>query len=282
VRGSPIRTSSDQRSVGSSPRLIAASYVLHRLLVPRHPPCALNNLATQKTAHRPRKETICAALHKLLLQSQKMLASTVQFSTYNRPPTPPPPPNPAPTGGTSGTRTGRPRHKKPPPARQPRAGPLPQDPTACLRPPPPPIPFPTHPKARRTGDRQTPAAELVSVPPSSTTPNTRGPPDRAAVTIRARLWTTTTTGRPVLLRKEVIQPHLPVRLPCYDFVPIADPAFDGSLPQGVGPPASGVTDFRDVTGGVYKARERIHRSVADLRLLATPTSWGRVADPNPN
>src|SRR3712207_8627751 len=67
----------------------------------------------------------------------------------------------------------------------------------------------------------------------------------------------------MLLRKEVIQPHLPVRLPCYDFVPIADPAFDGSLPQGVGPPASGVTDFRDVTGGVYKARERIHRSVAD-------------------
>ena len=86
----------------------------------------------------------------------------------------------------------------------------------------------------------------------------------------------------VLLRKEVIQPHLPVRLPCYDFVPIANPTFDGSLPQGVGPPASGVTDFHDVTGGVYKARERIHRSVADLRLLATPTSWGRVADPNPN
>ena len=76
----------------------------------------------------------------------------------------------------------------------------------------------------------------------------------------------------MLLRKEVIQPHLPVRLPCYDFVPIASPTFDGSFPQGVRPPASGVTDFRDVTGGVYKARERIHRSVADLRLLATPTS----------
>jgi hypothetical protein len=67
----------------------------------------------------------------------------------------------------------------------------------------------------------------------------------------------------------------------YDFTPIADPTFDGSLPR-VGPPASGVTDFRGVTGGVYKARERIHRSIADLRLLATPTSWGRVADPNPN
>ncbi len=86
----------------------------------------------------------------------------------------------------------------------------------------------------------------------------------------------------VLLRKEVIQPHLPVRLPCYDFVPIADPTFDSSLPHGVRPLASGVTDFHDVTGGVYKARERIHRSVADLRLLATPTSRGRVADPDPN
>ena len=38
----------------------------------------------------------------------------------------------------------------------------------------------------------------------------------------------------MLLRKEVIQPHLPVRLPCYDFVPIANPTFDGSLPQGLG------------------------------------------------
>ena len=36
----------------------------------------------------------------------------------------------------------------------------------------------------------------------------------------------------VLLRKEVIQPHLPVRLPCYDFVPIASPTFDGSLHKG--------------------------------------------------
>ena len=93
-------------------------------------------------------------------------------------------------------------------------------------------------------------------------------------------WTRRT--RQLLLRKEVIQPHLPVRLPCYDLVLIASPTFDGSLPQGVRPPASGVTDFHDLTGGVYKARERIHRSVADLRLLATPTSWGRVADPNPN
>ena len=38
----------------------------------------------------------------------------------------------------------------------------------------------------------------------------------------------------MLLRKEVIQPHLPVRLPCYDFVPIASPTFDSSLPYGLG------------------------------------------------
>ena len=63
-----------------------------------------------------------------------------------------------------------------------------------------------------------------------------------------------------LPRKEVIQPHLPVRLPCYDFVPITNPTFDG-CPLAVGPPASGVVGFHDVTGGVYKTREHIHRSV---------------------
>ena len=82
-------------------------------------------------------------------------------------------------------------------------------------------------------------------------------------------------------RKEVIQPHLPIRLPCYDFTPIIDFTLDGWLPK-VTPPALGTSDFRGVTGGVYKARERIHRSVADLRLLAIPTSRGRVADPDPN
>ena len=85
----------------------------------------------------------------------------------------------------------------------------------------------------------------------------------------------------MLLRKEVIQPHVPVRLPCYDFIPVADPTFGSSF-QLVGPLTSGVTDFRDVTGGVYKPRERIHRNFADLRLLATPASWSRVADSNPN
>ena len=66
----------------------------------------------------------------------------------------------------------------------------------------------------------------------------------------------------LLPRKEVIQPHLPVRLPCYDFTPIIDPTLDACLPsKGVSPTASGVADFRGVTGGVYKTRERIHRGV---------------------
>ena len=83
-------------------------------------------------------------------------------------------------------------------------------------------------------------------------------------------------------RKEVIQPQLPLRLPCYDFTPVTSPTFDGSLPKGVRPPASGVAHSRGVTGGVYKARERIHRGNADPRLLATPPSWRRVSASNPN
>jgi hypothetical protein len=63
-----------------------------------------------------------------------------------------------------------------------------------------------------------------------------------------------------LPRKEVIQPQLPLRLPCYDFVPITDPALDDCL-LAVSSSASGVADFHDVTGGVYKARERIHRTM---------------------
>ena len=66
------------------------------------------------------------------------------------------------------------------------------------------------------------------------------------------------------LRKEVIQPQVPLRLPCYDFTPVADLTVDGCLPNpkiGVSSPASGQTNSHGVTGGVYKARERIHRGM---------------------
>ena len=62
------------------------------------------------------------------------------------------------------------------------------------------------------------------------------------------------------LRKEVIQPQVPLRLPCYDFTPVADLTVVGCL-LAVSPPASGKTNSHGVTGGVYKARERIHRGV---------------------
>src|SRR5215213_7283561 len=84
-------------------------------------------------------------------------------------------------------------------------------------------------------------------------------------------------------RKEVIQPQVPLRLPCYDFAPVTELAFGGSLPLArVGSPTSGAPDSHGVTGGVYKARERIHRGVADPRLLAIPASCSRVTDCNPN
>ena len=64
----------------------------------------------------------------------------------------------------------------------------------------------------------------------------------------------------ILHRKEVIQPHLPIRLPCYDLTPINKPTFD-CCPLAVSPQASGVFIFHGLTGGVYKARERIHRGM---------------------
>src|SRR5215467_4288517 len=64
----------------------------------------------------------------------------------------------------------------------------------------------------------------------------------------------------IILRKEVIQPQVPLRLPCYDFTPVADPTVAGCL-LAVSAPSSGRTNSHGVTGGVYKARERIHRSL---------------------
>ena len=75
----------------------------------------------------------------------------------------------------------------------------------------------------------------------------------------------------VLLRKEVIQPQVPLRLPCYDFIPVTAHSVGGCL-LAVSTPTSATSDSHDVTGGVYKARERIHGVVADTPLLAIPAS----------
>ena len=87
--------------------------------------------------------------------------------------------------------------------------------------------------------------------------------------------------RMYLPRKEVIQPHLPVRLPCYDFTPLTLHTFGASPLDGwagdFGCRRLGWCDGRCVQGpGTHSPRH------ADPRLLATPTSWGRVAAPNPN
>ena len=79
-------------------------------------------------------------------------------------------------------------------------------------------------------------------------------------------------------RKEVFQPHLPVRLPCYDLAPVTGFTLGRSLRSR----PSGTPGSHGLTGGVYKARERIHRAMADARLLANPASRSRVADSDPN
>ena len=75
-----------------------------------------------------------------------------------------------------------------------------------------------------------------------------------------------------LPRKEVIQPQVLLQLPCYDFTPIIPHTFGIRPLYRLAKMTSGVDDFRGVTGGVYKVRERIHRVVADTRLLAISTS----------
>jgi hypothetical protein len=182
-----------------------------------------------------------------------MLASTVQFSTNNQPttPTPPPAPNPQPahrpTRNPNGIET-KPCLAPPPPAgramalkQQPPTGPtadpdahphpgagtrlLSQDPTGC-----------SPPASSRTRSivPHHPKAVVLDVPAVAghrlTSVSAHEHPDPTT----AGRGLLTTLRWKVLLRKEVIQPHLPVRLPCYDFVPIASPTFDGSLPHGLG------------------------------------------------
>ena len=94
---------------------------------------------------------------------------------------------------------------------------LPQDPTVCLVAPGGHVPVPGHKFClSRTRTRSTTDTGPSNESPRSPNPHT--------------MWAGLSLV--VLLRKEVIQPHLPVRLPCYDFVPIADPTFDGSLHKG--------------------------------------------------
>ena len=112
--------------------------------------------------------------------------------------------------------------------------PFPQDPTACSAR----EPLASGVPSPYRGKGCTSRRELVHGPNNQCS-TSELPPQTvlfAAQSPEMWLWTHRPDGRSrqVLLRKEVIQPHLPVRLPCYDFVPIAGPTFDGSLPYGLG------------------------------------------------
>jgi hypothetical protein len=148
--GFPIRTSRDRRLVSTSPGLFAAAHVLHRLLAPRHPPCALHLLIVKNT------NTCCYGVFKVR--------------------TDPCPREDHRAGGLSKLNS----------VKQPRSTFVPGE--------------PSHRTTRGSSTSSTPAG------------------------VRA----------PAFPRKEVIQPQLPLRLPCYDFTPVTDPTFDGSLPCGLG------------------------------------------------
>jgi hypothetical protein len=153
--GFPIRKSPGQRLVSTSPGLIAAAHVLHRLLAPRHPPCAL----------------------VLLIRREPVFHRYGVFKV--------------------------------------RAGRRPPNETA-------------HAVGRHRG-----LSKLNSVLHAEVDVVSR----RARASDgRSHLTSRVPTGvrAPVFPRKEVIQPQLPLRLPCYDFTPIIDPTFDGSLPCGLG------------------------------------------------
>jgi hypothetical protein len=155
--GCPIRRSAGQRLFSASPRLIAAVHVLPRLLVPRHPPCALNIL-TVSSARAP-KDAIGAIRRRARGHGRRKntLLAFVQFSSFAE---------------ASRAEDFRPRSLK------------------------------TEQRSRCRHRARGPGRHLVHV--------------------------RSTLG--LLPRKEVIQPQLPLRLPCYDFTPITSPTFDGCLP----------------------------------------------------
>ena len=194
-RGFPIRKSTDHSSLISSPRLIADCYVLLRLQMPRHPPFALKDLQNHMS-HQPKSSM------SLSIRCSRPLCSS-QSTGGAHPATPntgaqkwaqqeTKPTRPGPSGPNSVHATAPGRHH-----------------------------VPSHPE--RDVLATSPINDGMSnVPPMSCQQDTFGPTRRLDTPKECQM----------LLRKEVIQPHLPVRLPCYDLVLITDPTFDGSLHKG--------------------------------------------------
>ena len=157
--------------VGSSPWLFAATHVLHRCQVPRHPPLALYSLEEQRCSY-----SLCSSqgARSQTRGCRPELSSCRQRLVY-----------------TSRQFEG------------------------------------SFPQSRREDSR--PNREPHREANLHLRPIALSDTDRASLQLGSHshgVW------KHRLLRKEVIQPHLPVRLPCYDFTPIADPTFDGSPHKG--------------------------------------------------
>ncbi len=190
--GFPIRTSADRCLVDGSPQLFAVTHVLHRFLAPRHPPLALRSLERTKLFVRARRTS-----------HDKMLVLALQFSRCD-------------------VRCMR--------SSQPTRGRL--DTVA----PPPPINGDGCTEASRFRLLQNGREDKCVVFTRAGEAETYEPARAGRRTHQCTNWVSrhrvimrSPTMWNGLLRKEVIQPHLPVRLPCYDFTPITDPTFDGSL-----------------------------------------------------
>ena len=91
-------------------------------------------------------------------------------------------------------------------------------------------------------------------------PATNRPEKSGTGEVRQVVWALTRKQASGRHGKEVIQPQVPLRLPCYDFTPVMNHTVVSALPK-VKLPTSGTAHSHGMTGGVYKARERIHRSV---------------------
>ena len=213
--GYPIRTPSDQSPVGGSPRPIAAPRVLHRSCLPRHPPCALADNTT--TGHATTTTTAnCQTTNHHTKRSQND--------------------RPEPTQNMGSDET-----------IQQTTGPKAGHPLAST------IQFSNHQHTDRTrrgtNPTQEPDGHQEHHPPRWRSGNPTAHPCHSLKTVpRQHAHTIRPSGRTRrhdphashagdfhnLRRKEVIQPHLPVRLPCYDLVPIADLTLDGSPPNGLG------------------------------------------------
>ena len=220
--GSPIRKSAGQRLFSTSPRLIAAVHVLHRLLTPRHPPRALRILTIEHTymplcsfqGTRPSLGGSTTHLGSRAPSRRRAPAQRRSAGLRRRP-------SNRPEARPSGRSFKAEQHAARSPCDRERLSRTPAIHTALVD------------------------ASRVELPGGTRSVDVRVSRARSPDLVRPRELVRCQAARSRLARspwervmrsvprKEVIQPQLPLRLPCYDFTPIADPTFDSCLPCGL-------------------------------------------------